>query len=195
MVNYKDGKVYKIIDNTTNNIYIGSTAQDRLCRRLQKHVSDYKQYLKGNRKCYASSFDILKNGDYYIELIEKVPCDSRDELTKREGHYVRTLECVNKNVPGRTMKEWQKKYHEEHKEEIKEWRKKHYEENKEEYNKKGKEYRSKKKNKARRKKYCEEHKEEHKEYRKKHYAYQSSWGGPMYSYHNNLLRIDIDLFH
>ena len=192
MVNYKNGKVYKIIDNTNGNIYIGSTAQDRLCRRLQKHVSNYKYYLKGKRN-YISSFDILKNDDYYIELIEKVPCDSRDELTKREGHYVRTLECVNKRIPGRTLKEWRKKYYEEHKEEIIERGKKYYEEHKEEIKERYED--NKEELKVKNKEWKKKNKEKEKEYKKKLNKYQSSWGGPMYSYHNNLLRIDIDLFH
>ena len=39
-------KIYKIVDNTNDNTYIGSTCQ-RLKRRLVKHECDYKRFLKG----------------------------------------------------------------------------------------------------------------------------------------------------
>jgi hypothetical protein len=47
-----------------------------------------------------------KYDDVRIELIEEFPCENKMELNKREGHYIRTLECVNKLVAGRTKKEW-----------------------------------------------------------------------------------------
>ena len=197
MVNYKYGKIYKIEDNTNGNIYIGSTCCRLLCQRLRKHVSDYKCYLNGKTGLYTTSFEILKNNDYFIELIEKVPCDSRDELTKREGHYIRILKCVNKCVPGRTRKEWGKKYYEDNKEIILKYQKEYREEHKEERKEYQKEYYedNKEEKKLKQKEYKEEHKEEIKEYKKKLHIYQTSWGGTITSYECNLLRIDVDLFH
>ena len=49
MVNYQNGKIYKIIDYTNDNIYIGSTCE-KLCRRIQKHKASYKCYLNPNVK-------------------------------------------------------------------------------------------------------------------------------------------------
>ena len=46
MVNYANGKIYKIIDNTNNNIYYGSTCQ-KLKERKAQHIRGYKQYLIG----------------------------------------------------------------------------------------------------------------------------------------------------
>ncbi|RZJ99361.1 MAG: hypothetical protein EOO43_26640 [Flavobacterium sp.] len=66
MVNYADGKIYKIIDNTNGNIYIGSTAEPTLARRLAKHKSDYKRYLEGKSRYVTSSFGILDNEDYSL---------------------------------------------------------------------------------------------------------------------------------
>ena len=63
-------KIYKIVDNTNDNIYIGSTCKT-LQRRLSKHKSDYKRFLKGLRR-NITSFDILKNNNYKIELLEDV---------------------------------------------------------------------------------------------------------------------------
>lgn len=99
MVNYKNGKIYKVIDFTTNTIYIGSTC-DTLSRRLTKHRSNYKQSLKGN---YGNCriHDILKNDNYKILLIKECPCDNKEQLEAIEGEYIQKLDCVNKNLPTR----------------------------------------------------------------------------------------------
>ena len=49
MVNYQLGKIYKIVCNKTGLIYVGSTCEPTLARRLVKHKADYNQYLKENR--------------------------------------------------------------------------------------------------------------------------------------------------
>jgi len=100
MVNYKNSKIYKIVDNTTGNVYYGSTTKSRLCQRLSQHKCEYKQ-----GKTYLSSHDILKNGDYDIVLVELYPCNNKDELHKRERYWIENNECVNKNIPAQTKKE------------------------------------------------------------------------------------------
>lgn len=147
-INYKNSKIYKIISKNTENIYIGSTACINLETRLNGHKVGYKAYL--NKKGpYITSFEILKYNEYEILLIENYPCNSLDELKKKEGYWVRnTLKCVNKNIPGRTKKE----YSEECKEKIKVIKqnyikknptrqKQYYEKNKEYINKNAKLYR------------------------------------------------------
>jgi hypothetical protein len=118
MVNYSQAKIYKIVDNTNNNVYIGSTCEPTLARRLAGHIVNYKQYLKGKSN-FVTSFDIFKNGDYDIILIENVKCDSKDQLTARERYYIESLECINKCIPGRTKKE----YKQDNKEKIKDYNK------------------------------------------------------------------------
>jgi hypothetical protein len=77
----------------------------------------------------CASHLILKNEDYKIILVENYPCNSKKELEIREGFYIRNNDCINKNVNGRTPKEWReenhdelmikkKAYREEHKDEI-----------------------------------------------------------------------------
>ena len=63
-----NAKIYKIVDNTNAKIYIGSTCES-LKRRLTKHKYDYKRYINGLCR-NIRSFDILKNDDYKIELLE-----------------------------------------------------------------------------------------------------------------------------
>ena len=105
MVNYQFGKIYKIIDNTNGNIYVGSTDEKTLARRLSTHKCDYKRFLEGKRR-NVTSFQIFANNNYNIVLLELYPCDSKDELHARERFYIESLKCVNIYIPGRTHKEY-----------------------------------------------------------------------------------------
>jgi hypothetical protein len=123
---YSKSKIYKIIDNTTQKIYIGSTLKS-LSGRLSQHKSDYKRYLNGRFR-YITSFEILKNENYNIILIENcINVTNIELLRSRERYYIETLECVNKTIPGRNKKE----YYQNNKKEIIIKRKQYYEENKE----------------------------------------------------------------
>ena len=115
MVNYQLGKIYKLVDNTNGNIYVGSTSQTTLAQRLSEHSSKYKAYARSMTH-YVSSFEIIKNGNYDMILLEKFPCETKDELHARERYYIETLKCVNKELPGRTKKERSKTYREANKE-------------------------------------------------------------------------------
>ena len=92
MSNYKNGKIYKIIDLTNGNIYIGST-KNKLSQRLSGHKTEYKYHPEKN----ISSGIILKNKNFKMELIENYPCDTKRELEIREQYFIDNLECVNIN--------------------------------------------------------------------------------------------------
>jgi len=112
-----NAKIYKIVDNTSDNIYIGSTCKT-LKTRLSEHKSDYKRFLKGLYN-NIKSFDILKNNDYKIELLEDCEIKTKHELLARERFYVENNNCVNKNIPGSTDKgtqQYQKDYNKAYKE-------------------------------------------------------------------------------
>ena len=136
MKDYGKGKIYKIVCNKTNLIYIGSTREPTLARRLAKHVSSYKSYLKTlERKKYMTSYKIIENNDYDIVLIEDFPCNTKDQLHRRERFYIESIKCVNKIVPTRTHKEYaneyQKSYYHNNKDIIKEKARLYHEKNKE----------------------------------------------------------------
>ena len=99
-----NGKIYKIVDNTNDNVYIGSTCKT-LKYRLSKHECDYKRFLKGIFN-NVTSFDILKNNDYKIELLENCNIKTKDELLVRERYFIENNECLNKCIPGRTVKQY-----------------------------------------------------------------------------------------
>jgi len=151
MVNYKQGKIYKIECNVTGLIYIGSTCKKTLAQRMTNHRSNYKRYLNGKKK-YYSVFKVMKNDDYDIILIEDYPCKSKDQLFARERYYTNEIECVNicKNQ-GLCLelgkKTYKQEYNQINKEHIKEYNreynqinKEHIREYKQEYNQINKEH-------------------------------------------------------
>ena len=104
MPDYSRGKIYKLICHRSGLVYIGSTCEPTLAKRLASHVADYKQYSKGTKN-FITSFKVLENGVYEIILIENFSCDNKDELHKRERFFIEERICVNKNLPCRTREE------------------------------------------------------------------------------------------
>tara|TARA_B110000285_G_scaffold48000_1_gene54223 strand:- start:940 stop:1614 length:675 start_codon:yes stop_codon:yes gene_type:complete len=157
MVNYQNGIIYRIYDNTNGDVYYGSTA-NILRVRMSKHKSDAK-----NEKKICKSKSIILNDDYFYNEVEKYPCNSKKELETRERYYIENFTCVNKQVPTRTPKEWR----EDHKEDIKEYHSNYYNNNKQEIQ----EYYQDNKEQllVYSKKYYEDHKKEIQEYYKKYH--------------------------
>ena len=142
--NYQLGKIYKIWSLCSAEIYIGSTVKKYLSQRMDMHRGQYKQWKQGktNKVMVYDVFDKYNIENCKIELLEAYPCNSSDELEAREGHYIRSITCINKVIPGRTEKEWRednkdklvikgKKYREENRDKILEQMKQYYEVNKE----------------------------------------------------------------
>ena len=135
MVNYKLGKIYRLECNITGLVYVGSTCESTLAKRLTKHVGQYRYYLKGTYN-YVSSFKILENNDYKIILIEKYPCNDKDELHSRECYFSNQIDCVNiikrqgviNRMGGR--KEYEKEYYNDNKGIIARNKKEYYNDNK-----------------------------------------------------------------
>ncbi len=133
MNKYINGKIYKIIDNTNNNIYIGSTIKT-LKRRLQIHINGLN----------CISKDIIKNNNFKIELIENYPCNNNNELRKREQYYINNLKCINIRNAYTDMKEYRiknKDYYKEYNTEYRIKNKDYYKEYRKEYNFKNKDKR------------------------------------------------------
>ena len=105
MPDYKNGKIYCIRSHQTPDIYIGSTVQ-KLNKRIGSHREKYKKWLNKIHH-YTTSFELVKYDDCYIELLEDYSCENKEQLHKKEGQYIREMDCVNKRVEGRTKKEYQ----------------------------------------------------------------------------------------
>jgi hypothetical protein len=105
---YRNGKIYKIVCNITGLTYYGSTCKPTLARRLAKHRGCYNRWLK-EKTNLTTSYHILKNGNYDIVLVELCPCNSKDELLRRERFHIENNECVNKVIPTQTYQEYRDK--------------------------------------------------------------------------------------
>jgi len=97
---YSRGKIYKITcKEEPDKMYIGSTCEPLLSRRLAKHRADYICYLSGKHG-YTTSYEIVKYWSAEITLIELFPCSSKDELLQRERHWIeQDKESINKARP------------------------------------------------------------------------------------------------
>jgi len=179
MPDYSKGKIYCIRSFKTDDVYIGSTTQT-LAQRLGKHRSHYKQYLNGNGD-YYTSYKILKYGDHYIELITLFPCSCKSELDAEEGKFIRDWDCVNKYIPGRTIKQYRndnrdkiiednKQYYIDNKDKIREKHKQYYIDNRDKINEYGKQYRNDNKDKIKelKKQYHIDNRDKFKEYGKQY---------------------------
>jgi hypothetical protein len=139
MVNYENSKIYKIepmCNHLENEVYIGSTTKTYLSQRLQQHKCLYNNWKKGKygKVMVFELFDKYGFENCNIFLIEKVNCTSIDDLRTREGHYIKTSNCINKKVEGRTdeeKKSYRKDYYEMNKTNYKESSKRSYNKNKE----------------------------------------------------------------
>ena len=89
MPDYSLGKIYKIVNDIDDEIYIGSTA-DTLSRRFSGHKVKAKRV--PNRKIYLH-FDLHGIECFRIVLVENWSCDSKDELTMREEFWRKELQA------------------------------------------------------------------------------------------------------
>jgi Uri superfamily endonuclease len=129
---YQQSKIYIIRSYQTDKIYIGSTMKT-LNTRFSEHKSTHNR---------STSKIIIDYKDAYIELLELYPCNSRNELYKREGQLIilNKEHAVNKNIAGRSHCESVKEYQIKNKESMKKNQIKYYTKNQIEINEKRKEY-------------------------------------------------------
>jgi len=111
---YSKGKVYKIISDCSDKIYIGSTAQHYLCDRLSNHKSEYNRWIK-TEKGYCSSFELLKLNNCKIILLCNYPCNSKAELQMKEQECMDEYKNKNPNLllnlfRSHNTKEYKKQY-------------------------------------------------------------------------------------
>jgi hypothetical protein len=110
-MDYKNGKIYRVVCSETNRQYIGSTTST-LVKRLHQH--------KYKKDCMCKDFIEPK-----IFLIEDFPCDRKDQLLMRERYFIESMECVNLYRPIVTKEEVlkeRKEYNDNNKEKRKEYR-------------------------------------------------------------------------
>ena len=101
---YSFAKIYTIQNrNSPDDVYVGSTTQTYLCQRWASHLQSFRE---GRKTFLYQRMRDTDVSDWYIELYEAYPCSSIDELLKREGEIIRQIATLNKNIAGRTDKEY-----------------------------------------------------------------------------------------
>ena len=106
MVNYGNGKIYKI-ERLSDNcvVYVGSTTKKYLSSRLVEHKNKATKY--PNRRVYKSISNNEGWENHQMLLIKPFACNSRDELHSEESRFIRVLKpLTNIIIPLRTRKEY-----------------------------------------------------------------------------------------
>jgi hypothetical protein len=143
-MNYQNGKIYKVVNDIDDEIYVGSTTQT-LAKRMAWHRGSCVMKAKMNRKVYQHMIKLGRD-NFRIILLEEYPCNNRMELEQRERYFVENLKpSLNSIVPARTRTN--KEYRRDNVEKIRVQKQKYYEENKNWILEHNKEYREKSKEK------------------------------------------------
>ena len=164
-IDYSNTCFYKICckDLEITDIYVGHTTD--FIRRKQRHKYYCNCETNKNYNQYVYKFirDNCGWGNFDMVLIEKMSCANKLEALKKEREYIEVLNAkLNKNIPSRTKKE----YNKDNDEHLKEQNKQYRENNKEQINEQRQQYRDNNREKLRdkQKQYQESHKENYKQY-------------------------------
>jgi hypothetical protein len=87
-----------------------------------------------NKRAVYSKMNEIGSDRFYIEWYELYSCNSKEELNKREGEFIRQIATLNMDIEGRTKSEYytdnnekmdikDRKHYNEHAEEIKQSKK------------------------------------------------------------------------
>jgi hypothetical protein len=181
MVNYNNGKIYKLICDNSDLIYIGSSTQP-LYKRLNQH--------KKRNEC--SSKKLFELGNVKIILIEEVKCENKEQLLKCEQYYIDKYKnnIINTINAYTDQKDYyinnkdkilnrQKDYDNKNKDKINKKKKEYYNNNKDKKKEKFKEYYINNKNKIlnQKKEYKNNNKDKIKIQKKNLYQYQKFMDG------------------
>ena len=113
MPDYQQGKIYTIRCRTDDTlVYVGSTIQP-LYKRFDSHKRNSKLENKKNIPLYKMVNEDWNN--WYIELYEVCPCNTREELCRKEGEVIREIGNINIRIAGRTSQEYMKEWAEKNK--------------------------------------------------------------------------------
>jgi len=87
----ENAKIYKIINDVNDKIYIGSSTYQYLCNRMNIHRMSCKDTSgRRNSKLYIHMREIGIE-HFKIELIEKYECKTKEELKEREQYWIEQI--------------------------------------------------------------------------------------------------------
>jgi len=116
MPNYAAAVIYKLThDDHPNDCYVGSTTQT-LSQRIASHrCRAVAKPQPVHKFLNDAGWDRVK-----ITAIEQCSCEHKEELLSRERFWISQIGTLNKNVPGRTTREYNQLYYKNHKADLNE---------------------------------------------------------------------------
>jgi hypothetical protein len=137
------GRVYKIIHNQSDIVYVGSTMSE-LRFRWQNHKAQFQRFLQNCDHCICSIYPFFEKfgiENFKIVLIKEYEVCDKKHLEAKEQLWINKLRCINQRnllpVPEKISKQI---YYERNKDRIEEYRKQYYQNNKEAINLKARLY-------------------------------------------------------
>lgn len=123
MVKYQDSKIYKIVLDDCDEVYVGSTTR-ALCARMAGHRANAKTTNASHVHRFINEYGWDKA---HIILIENYPCQSKEELKKKEREWIEQIGTLNRRIPLRDWKEYYDIHKEEKRQYYKEWSERNHE--------------------------------------------------------------------
>ena len=124
MPDYSNSKIYKIVNTVDEEVYIGSTTQLYLSQRMTTHRDRANNQHPERLYKHMSKIGVEH---FYIDLLEEYPCQTKDQLLKKEREYILKRGTLNQKIPLRTNEEYRNDTREHHRQICKEYREKHRE--------------------------------------------------------------------
>jgi group I intron endonuclease len=184
---YETGKIYQIVNDVNDQVYIGSTCMP-LSKRLYSHKKDCEN------GCSQRQLFVMARehgwSHFRIRLLESYPCDDNDQLRMREQHHIDELKSrspelclnmVNSYTSEAVRREQRRQERLRYVARI----------GQDEYKRRYTKHNQRPEVVAYKRKQAQS--EHRREYERLRYRYMCGWGGDR-KYHNNLLQIDPALF-
>lgn len=149
MPDYSQSKIYKVVNNSDDNCYVGSTTSKYLSQRFGCHTNDYRRWKRGQRTFVSifSLFDTYGTNNCRIVLLEQYPCSTRSDLCAREEYWRNRLitsavnkvkafmdPVIRKMVVREYNKQYASDYYKKHREELLQRQKRYHKLQKDEIN-------------------------------------------------------------
>ena len=117
-MDYKNAKIYQLVNDITDDVYIGSTCQP-LSKRMAEHRTSMRSKRDSHLKLYQKMLEIGVE-HFNIYLIKETPCENKEQLRAIEGEYIRERGTLNGHIAGRNMKTYGKEMRDIHREKYRE---------------------------------------------------------------------------
>lgn len=106
---YSRAFIYALKAPGSPEVYYGSCTTSPELRWAQ-HVNHFNRWCAGmDEQRYLRAFDVMVNQGAEMTVLEEFPCDSAEELHKREREWIeKDSNSVNCCIPGRSRKEYEK---------------------------------------------------------------------------------------